>query len=107
MYASWSAIITVQALHCTCCAHKVYVYLVQTGEQKVGLCVHVCVCGLRSTSPTLFTAGPGVQTTSQLIGIILETFECSLVPRPLPQKAERGFGDLSDISCHMGRGRMV
>ena len=28
----------------------------------------------------------------------------SLVPRPLPQKAERGSGVLSDISCHMGRG---
>ena len=29
----------------------------------------------------------------------------SLVPRPLPRKAERGSGVLSDISCHMGRGR--
>ena len=29
---------------------------------------------------------------------------CSLMPRPLPQKAERGSGVLSDISCHMGRG---
>ena len=26
------------------------------------------------------------------------------VPRPLPRKAERGSGVLSDISCHMGRG---
>ena len=31
----------------------------------------------------------------------------SLVLRPLPQKAERGSGVLSDISCHMGRGRMA
>ena len=31
----------------------------------------------------------------------------SLVPRPLPCKAERGSGVLSDISCHMGRGRTV
>ena len=28
----------------------------------------------------------------------------SLVPRPLPRKAERGSGVLSNISCHMGRG---
>ena len=31
----------------------------------------------------------------------------SLVPRPLPRKAERGSGVLSDISCHMGWGRTV
>ena len=29
----------------------------------------------------------------------------SLVPRPLPRKAERGSGVLSNISCHMGRDR--
>ena len=28
----------------------------------------------------------------------------SLMPRPLPRKAERGSGVLIDISCHMGRG---
>lgn len=81
MYASWPAIITVQALHCTCCAHKVYVYSVQTGEQKVGLCVHVCVCGLRSTSPTLFTASLDPWDpdyfTPMVIETILETFDWS------------------------------
>ena len=32
-----------------------------------------------------------------------KAFGSSLVPRPLPRKAERGSGVLSDISCHMGR----
>ena len=40
----------------------------------------------------------------QFLYYIQQTLLPSLVPRPLPQKAERGSGVLSDISCHMGRG---
>ena len=37
----------------------------------------------------------------------LAWLHCTLVSFPDPlQKAEKGFGVLSDISCHMGRGRM-
>ena len=54
-------------------------------------------------SQLLFTVWAKIQFTFRF----RTTVVFSLVPRPLPQKAEKGSGVLSDISCHIGWGRMA
>ena len=67
-----------------------------SGGRKADVCVCMCVEGGGGDE--------GEGATTIITHQILEA--ASLMPRPLPRKAERGSGVLSDISCHIGRGRM-
>ena len=103
----------------------IYTFLLSTFVPYLVFCVHYflihMVCNIYNWGTcTIYTYIYGVYiqpnrwsvwqilipiSYSVFTGLLPSSFCASLVPRPLLQKAERGSGVLSAISCHMGQGR--